>query len=268
MKKILLLLLTAVCVIHASAQIKSDKWPPATIEYNKQPRLMVNLEPMVPDLGPLLGIYWGGYGDFKLNERIYLNGNFYKSYVDGVEDRSIKQISAGGEFVFRVKKDYHSTRIVISSNTTYSGNTKTVETEYREYDVMYPTEKALRFGLFTYNDIKPAFRSIGLYAGFASKTQEHYTIKMSDYVEPDVFKLTWRTYFDITYSAYNKMIFDYDDIDDYHRFPIGIRGGFEMFKATSQYIGRCIRLEAGVLPGLGKIPVYGKFTIGMTIFAM
>jgi hypothetical protein len=223
---------------------------------------------MVPDLGPLLGIYCGAYGDFKLNDRIYLNGSFYKSYVNSDNSNSTKQISAGGEYIYRVKKDYHSTRIVISSSPSYSGNTKTVETKYREYDVIYPTEKALRFGMFTYNDLDPAFRSVGLYVGYVRKTKEHYTIIMSDYFEPDIFKLTWRTYFDVTYSPYNKLLWINQDINDYKKLPFGIRRGFEMFKATKKHFRRVVRIEIGVLPGLLQIPVYGKFTIGMAIFAM
>jgi hypothetical protein len=268
MKKLLFMMIAVACFTVVSAQIKSDKWPPASIEYNKQPRLMVTLEPFIPDLGPLLNISWGAYGDFKLNDKIYLNGSFYSSYLDEDNSNSTKQISAGGEYIYKIKEKYHSTRIVISSNTTYHGNSKTVETKYREYDVLYPTEKALRFGMFTYNQLDPAFRSISFYAGFAKKTQEHYTIKMSDYVEPDDFKLTWRTYFDVTFSAYNKVLWANADPDDYKMLPFGIRGGFEMFKATRKYTGRIVRVEVGSLPGLLQLPVYFKMSIGWTIFAL
>jgi hypothetical protein len=297
-KKTILFLGLTLFSILIQAQIKSEKWPSATVEYYKPVNIFINGN-ITPYLGPANGIYYGFGGTYHLN-KFYIEASTLQPILDesfifgGPKSRFF---SLGGEFVFSRKVDYENVQVVIERNIDYTSTEKITTTTYRDYLVRYPTEKTLRFGAATYNgsaganflnvklkgdkngvpviigsnggmleygDATVNTRTAYIYLGYSKKSLEFYQIEMSDYVGKDITKSMFSTYVDLIYGPYIHI--ENSNLENsFKTMPFGLRVGMELYKTTGKYLGRYIKIETGILPGVGVAPCFLQLTVGASI---
>lgn len=291
-----------VCIMSLNftyAQVDSKNWPTASVDYFKQPRILIGAH-ITPVLGlPYTGIFYGVDANVKVAKILYVNAGFLApildmSYVDGGQPRYA--FYGGGELVLRNKKI--SDRFDLTISQSRSGDV--VTTRYRDYYVKVYEPSVLRFGAEYYMNSKYSANILNtkrkfdlegeaglqmpdgqiishsstlncfyFYLGIGKKSLNYFKIKMPDYQESDKFTSTLTGYFDLFYAPFIQLTpFEYagqtyDPADFYRVMPFGGRFGLEYYKTSGKYLGFYTRMEIGMMPGIG-FPVYGKIGIGIS----
>lgn len=293
----LILMVLTISIQFANAQVNSKNWPKATVEYYKEPRLLIAAQ-VTPVIGiPFTGIFYGVDVNFKLAKILYLSGGFLApiidmSFINGGPKNF--DVYAGGELVMWRKKDFSSFDVV-----TGGGNGVT---KYRDYEVKTAELKIFRFGTEYYtnsiysanfltakklvkdddmesgiqmpdgNIINPAglFNCHFFYAGFARRSNQYLAISLSDYKDlTEISKLSISMYLDFFYAPFLKfpdIVYEgvnYKFADYFRVMPFGGRMGVEVFKISGKYVGIYTKIEFGMMPGVG-FPAYAKWGIGMS----
>lgn len=277
------------------SQIDCKNWAKATVDYYKEPRLLIGAH-VTPVIGlPFAGIFYGIDANVKVAKILYVNGGFLAPIIDlssvlGGENNY--SFYGGGELVMWKKRSYTTFKVITGGGSGY--------TTYRDYDVKTADLTILRFGAEYYTNShfstgiltikKPNFGSSNdvitlpngsqishafqyncqfFYLGIARKSNQYLGISMSDYKNhTDITKFTLTMYFDLFYTPFLSFPdFAHQGVNykfgDYYRImPYGGRMGFEAFNVSGKYVGFYSKIEFGMMPGIG-LPAYFKIGIGV-----
>jgi len=291
--RISLLMLAMFAGYCAQSQISSSQWPEAKINYYTPPRLSVNLDVLSADIGPMFGLYFGANANCKVTDKVYVNADILKPLLDGKafinDGTKAHKWAVGGEYVLSNKRKNINTSVTISEKSIGGGYK---EVKYRDYDIMTPVEKTIRFGFERYNCyVKPnslntsewkqyytyserAFKTSSggyndeganavtnyIYVGLSSREKSYFYVDMTDLNIGRQFATSFTKYIDFMFAPSVNL----EGMTNYKKQYFGFRGGIQ-YELNRKFIGFYSRMEAGMFPGVGMLPLFFRITCGLNL---
>jgi len=117
-----------------------------------------------------------------------------------------------------------------------------------------------------------AVNAVMVYGGLSFKKINYFEAVFKSTHQYGVWRHTSNVFFDVFYAPLISVgnvkhtSVEYDVNDSYSKQPFGFRFGRQMtaYARAKTKFGLSVSWEAGMLPGIGKFPLYGKTSIGLT----